>query len=53
MSPEEYMKSLPIFLRVKTKFQLVTEKYGLTEAEFNSILRKLTSLYDIHLKELL
>ena len=29
-SPIEYLRSLPIYLRVKTKFKLVTEKFGIT-----------------------
>lgn len=53
MSPEEFIKDLPVYLRLKTKLKLANEKFGITEAEFNSILRKINSEYDITFKQLI
>jgi hypothetical protein len=50
MTPEEYIKTLPVFIREKTIMKLVTEKYGITDSEFNAVMRKLNSQYDLTLR---
>lgn len=40
-------------LRTHTKMKLLYEKFGLGDSEFNSIMRKINSEFEIPLKEFL
>ena len=52
MTPEQYLRNLPVFIRYNTKLDLVTDKYGLTEAEFQSTMRRVNATYQLTLREL-